>query len=37
LVRLHVGGFIAIIALLTAWSVAAALLMLTGRLVATEP
>src|SRR3954453_19348070 len=31
-IRLHVGGFIAVIALLTAWSVAAALLMLTGRL-----
>ncbi|MEA3060363.1 MAG: hypothetical protein QOJ94_144 [Sphingomonadales bacterium] len=32
LIRLHVGGFIAVIALLTAWSVAAALLMLTRRL-----
>jgi hypothetical protein len=36
-IRLHVGGFIAVIGLLTAWSVAAALLMLTGRLGATEP
>jgi hypothetical protein len=32
LIRLHVGGFIAVMVLLTAWSVAAALLMLTGRL-----
>jgi hypothetical protein len=31
-VRLHVGGFIAVIALLTAWSVAAAGLMLSRRL-----
>jgi hypothetical protein len=32
MIRLHVGGFIAVMVLLTAWSVAAALLMLTGRL-----
>jgi hypothetical protein len=32
LIRLHVGGFIAVTALLTLWSVAAGLLMLTGRL-----
>jgi hypothetical protein len=32
LIRLHVGGFIAVMALLTAWSVAVGLLMLGGRL-----
>jgi hypothetical protein len=36
-IRLHVGGFIAVTALLSAWSVAAALLMLTGRLAPTQP
>jgi hypothetical protein len=37
LIRLHVGGFIAVVALLSAWSVAAALLMLSGRLGPAEP
>jgi hypothetical protein len=31
-IRLHVGGFIAVMVLLTAWSAAVSLLMLTGRL-----
>jgi hypothetical protein len=37
LIRLHVGGFIAVTALLSAWSVAVALLMLTGRLMPAQP
>ncbi|HEX5183228.1 MAG TPA: hypothetical protein VFW19_08770 [Allosphingosinicella sp.] len=37
LIDLHVGGFIALVALMTAWSVATALLMLTGRLAAARP
>jgi hypothetical protein len=32
LLRLHVAGFIAVAALMSAWSIAAGLLMLTGRL-----
>jgi hypothetical protein len=37
LIRLHVGGFIAVVALVSAWSVAVALLMLSGRLAPAEP
>jgi hypothetical protein len=37
LVRLHVGGFIAVMAVMAAWSVAVALLMLSGRLVPAQP
>lgn len=37
LIRLHVGGFIAVVGLLTAWAVAAALLMLNGRLATPQP
>ncbi len=36
-IRLHVGGLIAVTALLSAWSAAAALLMLTGRLAPDRP
>jgi hypothetical protein len=36
-IRLHVGGFIGVTALLSAWSAAASLLMLTGRLAPAQP
>jgi hypothetical protein len=35
-IRLHVGGFIAVTALLAAWSIAIALLMLSGRLMTAQ-
>jgi hypothetical protein len=37
LIRLHVGGFIAVMVLLTSWSAAVSLLMLTGRLAPARP